>query len=192
MVRRAGFQYALLTAVVVLAAIAGYRAFALYPRFGLPAVDAIGLLVLSAAAGVASFFSPCSFPLLVTLLAREVRAEEVEEATARLRRAAAYAGTLSLGAAAFLLLAGAAIAAGGQALFAAVTFTSAAGRALRIVVGLVLILLGLMQLAVLPFPKAAIERLARPLLRSQAELRRTAPRLGFALFGFAYLVAGFG
>ena len=36
----------------------------------LPAGEGAGLAVLAAGAGVAAFFSPCSFPLLVTALAR--------------------------------------------------------------------------------------------------------------------------
>jgi cytochrome c biogenesis protein CcdA len=47
-------------------ALTGYAGYELYPRFDLPALEGASLLVLAAGAGVASFFAPCSFPLLVT------------------------------------------------------------------------------------------------------------------------------
>src|ERR671911_3017045 len=64
-------RYWLLAAGLVLAGLAGYLGYVAFPRFDLAAGVGAGLLVLAAAAGVASFFSPCSFPLLVTLLPRE-------------------------------------------------------------------------------------------------------------------------
>lgn len=66
-------HYLFLVIAVLLLAFAGYVGDVLYPRFDLPAVGGAGLLVLSSAAGLASIFSPCSFPLLSTLLARQVR-----------------------------------------------------------------------------------------------------------------------
>ncbi len=63
-------RYALLVVGVAVLAIAGYTGYELYPRFDLPAAEGAGLLVLATGAGIASFFAPCSFPLLVTLLSR--------------------------------------------------------------------------------------------------------------------------
>lgn len=200
-----GLRYGLLALAVVVLALAGYAGYELYPRFDLPAAEGAGLFLLAAGAGIASFFSPCVFPLLVTLLGRETgarRARSTADGNAT-RPAAAPAGSplgrslrvgtaLSLGAAVFLLLAGLGIALGGGALFREVTFTSVAGRILRAVVGGMLIVLGLVQLGVLPSPLHAVESLARPLLGRQAELRRRRPTAGFVLFGFGYLVAGFG
>lgn len=68
-----GWRYAVLVLTIALLALAGYIGYILYPRFDLPGVSGAGLLVLAAAAGLGSFFSPCSFPLLVTLLSREVQ-----------------------------------------------------------------------------------------------------------------------
>lgn len=176
-------------AVVVLSA-AGYAGYALYPRFNLPASSGMGLLVLAAAAGIASFFSPCSFSLLATLLARESGSRPGQHASAS--RALRYAGALALGAALFLLLAGVVIALGGSALFAGVTFTSTAGRTVRSVVGLVLIVLGVIQLGIVPLSFHGASAVATPLLRRQARLRREHPTLAFGLYGFSYLLAGFG
>jgi cytochrome c biogenesis protein CcdA len=171
-------------AVVAVVGLGGYAAYLLYPRFDLPAVDAVGLAALSVAAGVAAFFSPCSFPLLVTLLIRETGGPG--------RRALAYAAALALGAAVFVTLTGAVVAAGGRALVEQATFTSPASRVIRTVAGLALILLGLVQLGRLRSPFGHASGMAQPLLRAQARLRRRAPAAGFAIFGFAYLVTGFG
>ena len=65
-------RYLALIGAVVLLALIGYVSYALYPRFALPPAAGAGLLLLASAAGLASLFSPCSFPLLVTLLAREM------------------------------------------------------------------------------------------------------------------------
>lgn len=183
-------RLALLAGAVAIAALAGYAGYVAYPRFGLPGTSGAGLLALAAAAGIASFFSPCSFPLLVTLLARTTQAEP--DRGRRLRRAALFGGALSLGAAVFVLGLGALIALGGRGLASSVTFTSIAGRSIRGLVGAALILLGLVQLGVLRAPFHVVERLAHPLSQRQARLRREHPVAGFAVFGFAYMLAGFG
>jgi hypothetical protein len=139
-------QYALLALGAVALGLAGYTGYVLYPRFDLPAGTGVGLLVLAAAAGIASFFSPCSFPLLVSMLARPISAERTTTRRHPLREAAGFATALSVGASAFLLLVGLAIALGGGAAFEQVTFTSAAGRIIRGIVGSSLVVLGLIQL----------------------------------------------
>lgn len=166
----------------------------LYPRFDLPAVDAVGLAVLSLAAGIASFFSPCSFPLLATLLIRETGGvpEESSSRQDSWKRALGYATALSLGTIIFVAITGSIIAAGGKAFVEQVTFTSLAGRIIRTLVGLLLVLLGLVQLELIRVRFGRVARLAHPLLQSQARTRRRTPMLGFAMFGFAYLIAGFG
>ena len=181
------FWYAFLAAGVLVLALLGYLAYEFYPRFQLPWVEGWALLLLSAAAGAASFFSPCAFPLLITLLGREAGGEAKP-----IQRGAVFAASLSVGAAVFLALTGAAVAVGGGAFFAKVTFMSTAGRILRLLTGLFLIALGLVQIGVLPSPFRRWHGLAKPLLRSQASVRRGSPALGFAIFGFGYLLAGFG
>ena len=181
-------RYWLLAVGVVLAGIAGYLGYVAFPRFDLPAGVGAGLLVLAAAAGVASFFSPCSFPLLVTLLTRE-GGREGRPAVRALR----VALPLSVGAAVLVLGVGALIALGGRGLAGSVTFTSTAGRVLRVAVGSGLLLLGLVQAEILPLSFHRFgDRIARPVVAAQARLRRRHPRAGLLLFGFGYLVAGFG
>ena len=77
-------------------------------------------------------------------------------------------------------------------MFSGVTFTSTAGRIIRALVGALLISLGLIQLGILAISLRRFESRLHRLLTRQAELRRRRPAAGFALFGFGYLLAGFG
>ncbi|HEX2029844.1 MAG TPA: hypothetical protein VHL78_00380 [Actinomycetota bacterium] len=182
-------RFLLLAAGLALAGVAGYLGYALYPRFELPAATGATFWLLAAAAGTASFFSPCSFPLLLTLLARRV---EASPAGRRGRGALSFAAMFSAGAVAFLALVGLALGAGAGAAVGAVTFTSPAGIAIRIAVGTVLIGLGLIQAEVLPLSFHPVERALRPLSAGVARLRRSHPATGTVAFGFAYLLIGFG
>jgi len=193
--------FGFLVAATLLVGLLGYAGYELYPRFDLPAVDGIPLLLLAAAAGVASFFSPCAFPLLVTLLARPIDAggaagekgpDRHSPGHCRVGRALGSAVPLAAGATIFLALCGLAIALGAGVLFAGVTFTSTAGRLLRGGVGLSLLLLGAVQLGLLPDWFRPVDEWARPLLAAQARQRRRSPWLGYGIFGFGYLLAGFG
>ena len=168
--------------------LAGYVGYVVYPRFDLPAGAGAGLLVLAAAAGVASFFSPCSFPLLVTMLAKPL----AETDGRPIRRALAYASALSIGAVGFLTITGGAFALGAGAIVDDVTFTSTTGRVLRITVGAGLVAFGLIQLNYIRVDLRHFEPRLHGVLRKQAELRRRRPLSGFVLFGFVYLLAGFG
>ena len=103
-----------------------------------------------------------------------------------------FATGMSLGASLFVLPVGAVIALGGSGLVAGVTFTSVAGRALRLGVGVFLVLLGLVQLGLLPNPLHRVEEWIKPLQRLSARERRERPFWGYTLFGFGYLLAGFG
>ncbi len=146
------------------------------------------LLLLAAAAGIASFFSPCSFPLLLSILARAPGVASDRRVAASL----SYAAALAVGAAVFLILAGLVIALLGTALFAGVTFTSTTGRLIRAAVGVVLIFFGLVQLNRMPFEFRALEPAVHGAMRRQAAFRHEHPLPGFFLFGFGYVLAGFG
>lgn len=182
--------YALLAVGLVLLGIAGYLGYLTYPRFDLPSVAGAGLLLLAAGAGVASFFSPCSFPLLATLLSREIRSTEAGRA--RTRATITFAAAFSAGAVSFLVILGILVGLGGRGLVGSVTFTSAIGIALRIVVGVLLILLGLIQAEVIPVTFHGVERVSRPAMERLAGLRRRHPVGGFAAFGFSYFLIAFG
>lgn len=187
-----GYVYALLAAATAAVALVGYLGYVFYPRFDLPAGAGATLFVLAVGAGIASFFSPCSFPLLLSMLARPITAEAEAREGRPFRKAATFATGLAVGASLFLVLIGLAIAAGASTYFDDVTFTSRAGIAIRIVVGLILVTLGLIQLGVLPVSFRRFEPAMHGYLRRQAQVRRRRLVFGFTLFGFGYLLAGFG
>jgi cytochrome c-type biogenesis protein len=181
--------------VVLGFSLVGYVGFVIYPRLDLSAGVGIGLLILAAAAGVASFFSPCSFALLVGMLARPVNDRSGDGGRAlRTRDSLVFASALSLGVVAFLALLGTVIAVGGEALVKDVTFSSTAGRALRIGVGAFMIFVGLIQLGRVQVSLRRFEPTMQAFLRRQrrGRTRTERPFLRFVLFGFGYLAAGFG
>lgn len=182
-------RYSLFALGLLAVGLAGFAGFLAYRGLDLEAGIGAGLFVIAAAAGVAAFFSPCSFPLLLTLLARGARGASTGSRT---RGALAFAVAFSVGAVAFLALLGALVGLGGRGLAASVTFTSVPGIGLRLVVGLGLIVLGLMQAEVIPGSFHGVARLLRPLSEAQARVRRRRPQAGAALFGFAYVLIGFG
>lgn len=183
-------RYTLLVVAVLAVGMAGFVGYVAYPRFDLPRGAGIGLVGLAAAAGIASFFSPCSFPLLATLLIRD--SDPDDSAAIRLRRALRRGVWVAIGAATFVVALGLLIAGGGAGFARSVTFDSAVGRGLRGVVGGGLILFGLIQTGVLAVNLRRFEPAVHRLLGRQASLRRRNPFAGYLLFGFAYLAAGFG
>ncbi len=177
----------LLALAVLAVGLIGYGAYELYPRFELDASQGLPLLLLAVGAGVAAFFSPCAFSLLLTLLARDVTLEQ-----GGLARPLRFATGMSVGALVFVLAVGAAIALGAQALVGDVTFTSTAGRLLRLAVGGFLVLMGLNLLGRLKIPLGKVARLRAPLVRTEHRQRERHPTLSYGIFGFSYLLAGFG
>ncbi len=183
------WNYLLLVSGIVFLAGLGYGGFRLYPHLGLPSTMGVWFLLLAVLAGVASLFSPCSFPLLITLLGREVNATEEEQPS---RRLFGFSISFAFGAALFLLLTGAALALGAAPLFARITFTSVPGRLLRTAVGLLLILLGVWPVRGRSLNFAWLDTLLQPLWQTQARLRRQHSTLSSGLYGFGYVLAGFG
>lgn len=172
-----------LTAAAFLLSLVGYTGYVVYPRFTLTEAAHTGLMLLAVMAGVASLFSPCSFPLLLTLLARE------SSEHGRLLRSA---GAFTVGAALFLLLTGVVLALGAGRWIAGVTFISVTGRLLRLAVGLVLIGFGLWQVRGKSLTFPWLNRALRPLWTKQAQLRRRQTMVSYGLYGFGYTLAGFG
>jgi cytochrome c biogenesis protein CcdA len=99
---------------------------------------------------------------------------------------------LSIGAVAFLLLLRVLLAGAGRGLAGGITFISTRGRILRVMVGLGLVVLGLVQTERLRVNLRAAEPAIHGLLGRQVSLRRRHPLVGLAVFGAGYLAAGFG
>ena len=176
---------------IILVALLGYGAYVLYPRFALEQ-QSLTLPLLALAAGAASFFSPCSFSLMVALLARESGIKAQGVSASGTRRVSRFALALALGASLFFVLIVGGLVAGASALFASVTFTSTAGRIIRLITGVALMMFGLMQLEKIPNVLASVSGSVLPLMRYQARQRQHLPGLSFFVLGFAYPAAGFG
>lgn len=182
--RRGHNRYLLLAATVLLLAFFGYISFLLYPYLSLPTAGN-GLILLAVTAGLASLFSPCSFPLLVTLLAKEAEGRSFRRL---LRQALAFTAGMTL----FLLLVGAGLALGASPIFARFTFASMPGRMLRLATGLVLIGFGVWQVRARSLNFGWFNRILQPLWQAQTRMRRRKSTLSHGLYGFGYILAGFG
>ncbi len=180
--------YRRLLVIGVVIALLGYATYALYPRFSLAETTGLSLFILSIAAGFASYFSPCSFSLMIALIGRFSKSNNQISVHASLRTAI----TIAIGSSVFFLISGVILVMGGDVLFRSVTFDSLVGRLIRLITGTILIIFGLMQLGKLSNPLTTVTRIASPLMRFQARQRNEKPILGMIVFGFAYPMAGFG
>lgn len=179
---RARARYVAVAVGVLLVAIAGYVGFVRFVESD-QGVGA-GVIALAAATGFAAFFSPCSFPLLLTFLAR--RADESWKA------ALASALRVGAGAAFLLMILAIVIVAGGSALARLVEFDSTAGRGFRLLVGLLLIILGLAQARLINLRMRWRDRVASAAGRILDPSKATKPARSDVMYGFGYLLAGFG
>jgi cytochrome c biogenesis protein CcdA len=178
-------HYILLIAVVLLMAVIGYGGFVMYQHLSIPTSAGSGLILLAMMAGMASLFSPCSFPLLITLLVREAASRSINSLV---RSAVAF----TVGAMLFLILVGLILALGAGSFISQFTFTSPAGRVLRLTVGMILIGFGVWQVRGRSLNFAWLNRSLQPLWNQQARLRHRKNSLSYGLYGFGYILAGFG
>lgn len=169
--------------------ILGYAIFDLYSRQSQLEAVGISLFMLAIMAGIASLFSPCSFPLLLTLLARNVGERNGRSSSTPLLR---FAIAFSAGTTLFLLLTGTAISLGAAPLISRITFTSIAGWVLRFIVGTLLIGFGWWQTRGRSLNFGQLNAGLQPLWHAQARLRRRHSTVSVGLYGFSYILAGFG
>lgn len=179
-----------LVGVVVMVTIGGgYVGFRLGASLDLDQQVGAGLIALAVVTGAAVVFSPCSFPLLVTLLGGSDQHDVAGQ-----RRADGLRSGLSIaaGAAVFLVLAGLVVGVAGEAVASAVNFSSTGGRLLRGGVAAVLVVAGLIQLGVIHAPLSRVAVVAGPLERRRQAIAGSHRGRGQALYGFAFVLAGFG
>lgn len=167
----------------------GYAGFLAAARLDLAGRTGAGLLALAAVTGAAVVFSPCSFPLLVTLLGGANRDDSIPR-----RRSEGFRSALAIavGAAAFLLVAGVVVGMAGEGLASVVGFSSTGGRLLRGGVAAVLVGAGLIQLGVITVPLSRLAVVARPLERRRIAAAEDHRRIAQVVYGFAFVLAGFG
>ena len=180
--RRTLFRFVAVAIGLVLVGIAGYVGFVAF--VGSAGSTATGVMVLAAGTGFAAFFSPCSFPLLLTFLARR-SAESPTAAMASSLRVALGAGLL-------LLLIAVVIALGGSGLAAIVEFQSLGGRIFRLAIGVLLIVFGLRQARLWVFRMGWLDRVAATSARWLDPSRVAGAGRRDVLYGFGYFLAGFG
>lgn len=181
-------RMALLVAATLVVALAGYVGFLVFREFDVGAATGTGLIIVAATVGIAAFFSPCSFPLLLTTLTRQ----SASTPERRIREALRFATGASIGAVAFIATFGLLLSIGGGAIARQFTFDSLQGRTLRVIVAVVLILMGLVQLRMIRIPFASLSRLAGPIHRRRAASTDESRFSNHVLYGYGYLVAGFG
>ena len=141
-------------------------------------------LALAAATGFAAFFSPYSFPLLLTFLARRSEVSTREAMVGSLR--------VGIGATAFLGLLAVAIGAIGTAVAGVVAFDSTSGRVFRGLVGGFLIVMGLRNARLLTLRMSWLDRVASAAGARFDSSSIASPGRRDFVYGFGYLMAGFG
>lgn len=177
----------LLVVATIVVGLAGYVGFRVFRQFDVGGATGIGLVVVAATVGIAAFFSPCSFPLLLTALTRQI----TSEADNRTRHALSFAAGASIGAVTFVAGFGLLLSLGGGAIAQLFSLESSQGRILRIVVGVVLITMGLVQLRVINVQFRGMTRVAEPVDRKRAAIGDETRFTSHILYGFGYLAAGF-
>jgi len=180
--RRSRVRFTVTAVGLLVAGIAGYVGFVAFVESDRSAGSAV--LVLAAATGFAAFFSPCSFPLLLTFLARRA-----DEST---RLALASALRVGLGAVLLLSILAIPIVVFGDVMATFVAFDRPAGRVFRAVIGMTLILFGLRQARLLRIRIRGFDWVATRAASTFDPSQVSTPARRDFLYGFGYLLAGFG
>lgn len=180
--RRSRVRFTVTAIGLLVAGIAGYVGFVAFVESDRSTGSAV--LVLAASTGFAAFFSPCSFPLLLTFLARRA-----DEST---RLALASALRVALGAVVLLSLLAIPIVIFGDVAATFVAFDRPAGRVFRAVIGLTLVLFGLRQSRLLRLRIRGFDWVASRAAATFDPSRPSTPARRDFLYGFGYLLAGFG
>jgi len=178
--RRSMARFAVVVAGLLIVGVAGYIGFVAFVESD----RSTGTFVLAASTGFAAFFSPCSFPLLLTFLTR--RADE------SVRSASTSALRVGVGAVSLLLVLAIPLAVFGDVVGTVVAFDRPVGRFFRATVGLALIVLGLRQARVLRVRMRGFDRLATWAASAFDPSRVASRRRSDFVYGFGYLLAGFG
>lgn len=181
------FRYGLIILSVSLVTLLGYLGFVAFVKEMMPAFSNYSLYLLATVAAVATFFSPCSFPLLPGYLSVYYNTEEPRERKRVLQRGIlAAAGVVT-----FTVIVGAAIALLGQGVAGSFSISnpnpSLFTRVFRVTLGTILVSLGATQLSNLTLHSHALDALTNRFYSAA----RTGNK-GLYLYGFGYNAAGIG
>ena len=188
--RRPGLAYGGILLLLGLIMAGGYTLFRGFVLLVNPAPQLYGLWILSLTAGVASFFSPCAFPLLPSYLS--ISPSEKEGT----RGSTVSSGlTAAFGVLAFDLLLGLLIAVLGACVGSSLTITGSEPNSLVVIfrglLGVVLFALGILQLKGVNLKPRLVDAFVyrvRPLQGSETK----SSLIKFYLYGFGYTAAGVG
>ncbi len=152
----------------------------------MPAFGNYSLYLVAMAAAVATFFSPCSFPLLPGYLSAYYNTESGKREHALRRGMLAAAGVIT-----FTVVIGTAIALLGQGVASSFSISSSNPslftRVFRMALGTILVSLGAIQLSNLTFHSRSLDALTNRFYSAA----RTGNK-GLYLYGFGYNAAGIG
>jgi len=179
---RSRFRFGAILVAMVVVGVAGYLGFVAF--VGSDREISTGVMVLAAATGFAAFFSPCSFPLLLAFLAR--RSSETKGA------AISSAVRIGAGAVAFFGLMAVVLALGGTAFGSVIGFDTTAGRIFRLTVGILLVGFGLRQARLMHIEMRWLDRVASAASRTFDPSDQSSRARSDVVYGFGYLLAGFG
>ena len=180
--RRSRTRFTMTAVGMVVTGMAGYLGFAAF--VGSDRSVAAGVTALAAGTGFAAFFSPCSFPLLLTFLTRRSRESRTAAIASALR--------VAIGVAALLTIIALIMVFAGSVVGDVVQFDSSAGRSFRLGVGLLLVVLGLRQARFLTWKLGWLDAVAGTSARVFDTDRVKHPARRDFIYGFGYLLAGFG
>lgn len=189
---RAWVQYTGILSLFVVIILAGYAGFRIFAGADLSSAN---LYLLAVVAGVASFFSPCAFPLLPSYLSFYYMAGQDDTAVSpRIGRGLKLGLSSALGVISFVLVLGGIIAilgaGAGKSLSISGPEPSQFVRGFRGVVGLILLTLGIMQLTGRNLKPKFVDAFAYR-TRPQRDGGRS-PATTLYLYGLGYNAAGMG
>lgn len=175
------------TLVVVVAA--GYGIFDYFLKGFTPTAGTLSLLAFALVAGIATFFSPCSFPLMPGFLTRHMQLAGRGKATSLIANSVSAA----LGVLLFTSILGLAVVLLGSTLGSSLAISSATPnifvRVYRAMVGVALVSLGVLGLRGTGiFHIDSFSSLGRMMVRSAG----SSPRLEMFAYGFGYVSVGIG
>jgi len=175
--------------MLILAGYGGFRAFA-----SIGDMSVVNLYILAMAAGIASFFSPCAFPLLPGYFSFYLNAQDKGKNSASLGRTLTLGMAAVFGVVTFDLLLGGGIALFGSGFASGLSISGAQGnqtvQILRGAIGVILVVLGIGQFRGWNLKTNFIENFVYR-LRPEREGKRSSS-LNLYFYGLGYTAAGMG
>ncbi len=185
LVRRSRLRWIIVLVSMVAVGFGGYLGFVTFVETGSVGGLRAGAMGLAVATGFAAFFSPCSFPLLLTFLVRQY-------GSGSRRRAVMSSVIVGFGAVVFFGLLAVALALAGEGLGRFVGFDTTTGRLFRGVLGGFLVFLGLRQAHLIKARFRVLDTIAGAAGRTFDIANVENPATRNFVYGFGYVLAGFG